>query len=180
MKIVSIFERSKTCLYAVKYEDSQQDALEILQDQWSDPEELRKFFVQYRKDYEAYYGKARVSDIVEKAIGDADLLFERLFEFAQDESGEHLSHFFKPLHKKEVGTVYELQQLKAYGTSSNSFLRIYAIRYGSSYVITGGAIKLTDQMKDRAHTKVEIYKLDLVRDYLKEKGEDAEFVYLDL
>lgn len=180
MKIVSIFERSKTCLYAVKYKDSQQDALEILQDQWSDPEELRKFFVQYKKDYEAYYGKARVSDIVEKAIGDADLLFERLFDLAQDESGEHLSHFFKPLHYKEAGTVYELQQLKAYGTSSNSFLRIYAIRYGSSYVITGGAIKLTDQMKDRAHTKAEIYKLDLVRDYLKEKGEDAEFVYLDL
>lgn len=110
----------------------------------------------------------------------ADLLFEKLFELAEDESGEHLSHFFKPLHNKEAGTVYELQQLKAYGTSSNSFLRIYAIRYGNAYIITGGAIKLTDQMKDRAHTKAELYKLDLVRDYLDKKREEAEFVYLDL
>src|SRR5690554_1184744 len=169
MEIVSIFERSKDCLYAVMYEDCRQDALEILQNQWSDQEELRKFFIQYKKDYEAYYGKARVIDIVEKAIDDADLLFERLFELAEDESGEHLSHFFKPLHNKEAGTAYELQQLKAYGTSSNSFLRVYAIRYGTSYVITGGAIKLTDQMKDRQHTKFELHKLNLVRDYLEEK-----------
>lgn len=96
---------------------------------------------------------------------------------AEDEKGKHLSEFFKPLHNKEAGTAYDLQQLKAYGNLSNSFLRIYAIRYGNSYVITGGAIKLTDQMKDRKHTKEELYKLDLVRDYLKEGG---EFVYLEI
>lgn len=180
MEIVCIFERSKDRLYAVKYKDSERDALEVLQDNWSNPEELRKFFIQYKRDYEVYYGKAKVSAIVEKAIDDADLLFEKLFELAEDESGEHLNHFFKPLYNNEAGTAYELQQLKAYGTSSNSFLRMYAIRYGDSYVITGGAIKLTDQMKDRTHTKAEIHKLDLVRDYLKEKGKDAEFVYLNI
>ena len=180
MRIISIFERSKNCLYAVMYDDSKQDALEILQEKWTDPEELRKFFIQYKKDYEAYYGKARVSDIVGKAIDDADLLFEKLFELAEDESGEHLNDLFKPLHNKEAGTAYELQQLKAYGTSSKSFLRMYAIRYGRSYVITGGAIKLTEQMKDRPHTKFELHKLNLVKEYLKQKGEDAEFVYLDL
>lgn len=110
----------------------------------------------------------------------ADLLLEKLFELAEDESDGHLSHFFKPLHNKEAGTVYGLQQLKAYSTSGNSFLRIYAIRQGNAYIITGGAIKLTDQMKDRTHTKTELYKLDLVRDYLDKKGEEAEFVYLDL
>lgn len=180
MKIITIFERSKDCLYAAMYDDSNQDALDILRDQWSDTEELRKFFIQYRRDYEAYYGKVKVSVIVEKAIDDGDLLFEKLFELAKDESGEHLSHFFKPLHNKEAGKAYDLQQLKAYGTLSSSFLRLYAIRYGTSYVITGGAIKLTDRMKDRDHTKTELYKLDLVKDYLKEHGEDGEFVYLDI
>jgi len=180
MKIVSIFERSKDCLYAVMYEGVELDALEILQEKWSDPEDLRTFFKQYKRDYEAFYGKASLSQIVEKAIEDADALFENLFELAEDESGKHLSKFFKPLHNKEAGTVYELQQLKAYGTQSNSFLRIYAIRYGNSFVITGGTIKLTDQMKDRSHTKDELYKLNLVRDYLKEKGEEGEFVYLDI
>lgn len=177
MKIVSIFERSKDCLYAVMYDDNEHDALEILQEKWSDPEDLRKFFKHYKRDYEAYYGQASLSQIVEKAIEDADALFETLFKLAGDESGKHLGEFFKPLHNKEAGTAYELQQLKAYGTLSNSFLRIYAIRYGNSYVITGGAIKLTDLMKDRNHTKEELYKLDLVKDYLKEGG---KFVYLEI
>tara|TARA_R110002020_G_C16250687_1_gene769786 strand:+ start:237 stop:779 length:543 start_codon:yes stop_codon:yes gene_type:complete len=180
MNIVSIFERSKDCLYAVKYDESELDALEFLQETWSDAEELRKFFIQFKKDYEAYYGKAKISSIVEKAIEDADTLFETLFELAEDEAGKHLSKFFKPLNNKEAGKSYELQQLKAYGTLSNSFLRVYAIRYGTSYVITGGAIKLTDWMKDRDHTKKELYKLNLVRDYLQEKGEEGEFVYLDM
>ncbi|MDR7130176.1 hypothetical protein J2X69_002524 [Algoriphagus sp. 4150] len=180
MNIVSIFERSKDSLYAVKYDEEPLDALELLQEYWSDPEELHKFFKKYKKDYEAYYGKAKISQIVEKAIDDADLLFEALFKLAEDESGKHLGEFFKPLHNKEAGKAYELQQLKAYGRLSNSFLRIYAIRYGNSYVITGGAIKLTDQMKDRKHTKEELYKLNLVRAYLKEHGEEGEFVYLDI
>lgn len=152
----------------------------LLQEFWSDPEELRKFFKQYQRDYEAYYGKARISSIVEKTIEDADLLLETVFELAEDESGKHLSEFFKPLHNKEAGKSYDLQQLKGYGPLGNSFLRVYAIRYGDSFVITGGAIKLTEKMKDRPHTKAELYKLDLVRDYLKEFGEDGEFVYLDL
>lgn len=180
MKIVSIFECSKDCLFAVKYGGSDLDALELLQEKWSDPEDLRIFFKQYKQDYENYYGKAPLSQIVEKAIDDADALFETLFKLAEDESGKHLSEFFKPLDNKEAETAYELQQLKAYGILSNSFLRIYAIRYGNSFVITGGAIKLTKQMKDRKHTQEELYKLNLVRDYLQEKGEEGAFVYLDI
>ncbi|MDP2040002.1 MAG: hypothetical protein Q8S14_03545 [Algoriphagus sp.] len=179
MKIVSIFERSKECLYAVMYDDNDHDVLEILQEKWSDPEDLRKFFKQYKRDYEAYYGQASLSQIVEKAIDDADALFETLFELAEDDKGKHLSEFFKPLHNKEAGKAYDLQQLKAYGILNNSFLRIYAIRFRNSYVITGGAIKLTDQMKDRKHTQEELHKLNLAKDYLKEKGEEGEFVYLD-
>ena len=180
MKIVSIFERTKDCLFAVKYEGSDLDELELLQEKWADPLDIREFFKQYKQDYENYYGKASLSQIVEKAIDDADALFETLFKLAEDESGKHLSEFFKPLHNKEAGTAYELQQLKAYGTLNNSFLRIYAIRFGNSYVITGGTIKLTNLMKQRRHTQLELYKLDLVRDYLQEKGEEGEFVYLEI
>lgn len=179
MKVVSIFEHSKSRLYAVKYDGDELDALEQLQEDWSDYEELRKFFIQYKKDYEAYYGKSKTNDIVEKAVDDADNLFEWLFELAEDETGKDLSQFFKPLHNKEKDTSYDLQQLKGYGNQGNSFLRVYAIRFGDSFVITGGAIKLTDGMKERPHTKTELYKLDLVKDFLKDKG-DAEFVYLEI
>jgi hypothetical protein len=40
MNIVSIFEHSKTCLYAVKYDNNELDALELLQEYWSDSDEL--------------------------------------------------------------------------------------------------------------------------------------------
>lgn len=180
MKIVSIFARSTDCLFAVKYEGSDLDALELLQEKWANPLGLHAFFKKYKQDYEKYYGKATLRQIVEKAIDDADKLFETLFKLAEDETGKNLSEFFKPLDNKEAETVYELQQLKSYGILSNSFLRIYAIRYGNAFVITGGAIKLTKQMKDRKHTQEELYKLNLVRDYLQEKREEGEFVYLDI
>jgi hypothetical protein len=180
MKIISIFERSKASLYAVKYEGEDLDALQLLQEKWSDLEELRNFFKKFKQDYESYYGNFSLSKIVEKVINDADELFGKIYALAEDESGKHFSEIFKPLYNKEVGTVYDLQQLKAYGAFSNSFLRIYAVRYRNSIVITGGAIKLTAKMQDRKHTKDELFKLNIVRDYLQEKGDEGEFVYLDI
>jgi hypothetical protein len=73
---------------------------------------------------------------------------------------------------------YELQMHKAKGGEYKSWLRIYAIKYGDAFVITGGAIKLTNRMEDRPHTKHELYKLQLVKEYLN-LG-DVEFVYLDI
>lgn len=55
MKIISISELSKGSLFAVKYEEEDLDALEVLQEQWSDVEFLREFFKKYKKDYESYY-----------------------------------------------------------------------------------------------------------------------------
>lgn len=55
MKIISIFELSKGSLFAVKYEEEDLDALEVLQEQWSDVEFLREFFKKFKKDYENYY-----------------------------------------------------------------------------------------------------------------------------
>ncbi|MFC0262987.1 hypothetical protein [Fontibacter flavus] len=180
MKIISIFELSKGSLFAVKYEGEDLDALEVLQEQWSDVEFLREFFKKYKKDYESYYPKAKLNKIVLQTIEDADALFELLYDLAEDKTGKSLADYFKPLDNREKEKAYLLQALKAYGPQSNSFLRIYAIRYGSSFVITGGAIKLTHQMADRPHTKLELHKLEWVKKYLHEDGETPEFVYLDL
>lgn len=179
MKIVSIFELSKESLFAVKYEGEDFDSLEILQEQWSDVEILRDFFKKFKNDYEKFYPKTKINQLVERTIADADALFELLYDLAEDKSGKSLGQFFKPLDNREKEE-YPLQALKAYGTQSNSFLRIYAIRFGTCFVITGGAIKLTHKMEDRPHTKIELYKLEWVQKYLSEKGEAPEFVYLDL
>ncbi|EON75746.1 hypothetical protein ADIS_3778 [Lunatimonas lonarensis] len=64
----------------MKYEGEEMDALGILQAQWSDVEFLREFFKKYKKDYENYYPKAKLSKIVLQTIEDADDLFELLYE----------------------------------------------------------------------------------------------------
>ena len=63
------------------------------------------------------------------------------------------------------------------------WLRIYAIRLNDGkYIITGGAIKLTEKMQDRPHTAFELKKIEIVRDFLKSLGvfDDEGFIeYLE-
>ena len=76
----------------------------------------------------------------------------------------------------------EMEKMKARGEKVNrhdSWLRIYAIRLtDGKYIITGGAIKLTLEMKDREHTQNELIKLDKVRRFLLEEGivDDEGFI----
>ena len=55
--------------------------------------------------------------------------------------------------------------------SHGSWLRLYAIKLDPNvYLVTGGAIKLTYKMSDRAHTLMELKKMELVRNYLMANG----------
>ncbi|NEW80764.1 MAG: hypothetical protein GZ094_00135 [Mariniphaga sp.] len=55
--------------------------------------------------------------------------------------------------------------------SKRRWLRLYALRIDTNtYVITGGAIKLTHKMEGRLHTEKELIKLDKCRNYLKDQG----------
>ena len=50
-------------------------------------------------------------------------------------------------------------------------MRIYAIKLDKDvFVITGGAIKLTRTMQERAHTQRELERLERVRNFLLEEG----------
>ena len=52
-----------------------------------------------------------------------------------------------------------------------SWLRLYAIRFEpNSYLITGGAIKLTRTMQEREHTLNELQRLEMVRNMLISEG----------
>ena len=53
----------------------------------------------------------------------------------------------------------------------NPKLRIYAVRIAeNTYVVTGGAIKLTDRMEERPHTKEQLVRLTKVKDWLRDEG----------
>lgn len=79
---------------------------------------------------------------------------------------------FKPLNPGDY-RLLEFQKSKAYGTIRKSWLRIYAIRINAeTYIITGGAIKLTRTMQERPHTNDQLKRLTQVRDYLIREGFD--------
>ncbi len=81
-----------------------------------------------------------------------------------------IKQLFQPLDNLEYNDkVY--QKKKAKPESKLPFLRLYAIRLADdSYIVTGGAIKLTDKMNGRKHLEKELAKLEQVKRYLKENG----------
>ena len=83
----------------------------------------------------------------------------------------NLSDFFEPLSKNKFGP---LERDKAKGLLKNSWLRIYAIRVDVNlFVVSGGAIKLTETMNDRDHLKLELEKLEMTRNYILDGSDEA-------
>lgn len=80
---------------------------------------------------------------------------------------------FKPLGNLRASEVI-LGKEKAKGSKKfghDSWLRLYAIRFQcNSYLVTGGAIKLTRSMQEREHTLEELRKLEKVRNFLISEG----------
>jgi len=89
---------------------------------------------------------------------------------SNEKNPKFLNSYFKPLDNITYKSKDELEKCKAYGIIDKSWIRLYAVRVNNSYVITGGAIKLTKTMMDRQHTRDELKKLDECLSYLRSKG----------
>lgn len=184
MKIKSIFAviNDSNSLLSVKYEQHETHELERLFDNWNNVEYLYNFFTEHKDDIKyGFYKNTSIKKAVIKTINYAETLEKRLLEVAElgeMDINDSLQTIFKPLDDNRQ-TLAELQKEK----SKENWLRIYAIRIDTNtYIITGGAIKLTHKMKDREHLKQELFKLDLVKEYLKGKDvyskDEIEFLEL--
>ena len=172
MRIDSIFELLKDKLWAVQYLGDSSHAINILKDNWSDVSWLLEYFEAHRKDLQSgFYSDEQVDDAIEITLDEADELFQAL-------ENEDLNSLFKPLDDRQF-QIIDFQKHKAKGSRHKSWLRIYAVRYLDGFVVTGGAIKLTHQMKDRDHTVLELAKMSMVRDALKMNEVDDKFVDLE-
>lgn len=173
MKIVPIIDDPEPILYTVLYHNEENDEFDKVFDEWLDPEFLKEFFEKNSEDlktYNKFHGTNYTTDEAEeKTIEDAFDFQDLLYEASEPENEsalEKLQDLFEPLHNYE-NEYYLLQKSKA----KNSWLRFYAIRIEDNlYVITGGCIKLTQKMKVRTHTDLELKKIDQVKRYLKNKG----------
>lgn len=169
MKIVPIFGEH---LKAIKYPEEEKDEFARLFELWQDSEYLEDFFEAHETDLASgFWGDIGVIEATLETYDYAEQLEEKLLLYAQQSKEEllqGLDQIFKPLHDSQT-QVRHLNKSKA----KRKWLRIYALRIDTNvYIITGGAIKLTRTMQERAHTGQELIKLEEVRKFLILKGID--------
>jgi hypothetical protein len=163
MKIVTTFVPN---LYAFQFPNEEFDELERVFDEWNDPLFLFEFFTNNEADLK---GLNTIEEAIIKTKNEAKRFVNRMLDLAT--SNPHkLNEFFTNLENKEYRSI-QLQRQKA----KQNWLRLYALKITQEdeddrYVITGGMIKLTQNMEDKPHGEIELNKINKCRDYLKSIG----------
>lgn len=166
MKIVRIINDTNSLL-SVYNEDEGISEFEKLFDEWTDPETVYEFFKTHQNDLQTY----TIDEAVNRNIDDAHALEDKFYDIAEN-NNEQLQTLFKPLSNNQF-RLTKFQRSKAYGELRKSWLRVYAVRIeANKYIVTGGAIKLTQTMQERPHTQEQLNRLTQIRDYLKKNGFD--------
>jgi hypothetical protein len=135
---------------------------------WEDPIWLHPFFMHYREDLTSFDRSMSVQDAMNQVEEESYALQNELEKFSKGATEKEIEVLFQPLENTEKDLRrYELQKLKAKGAERKGLIRLYALKYDESYVITGGTIKLTRFLDERPHTKLELYKLDAAKKFLE-------------
>lgn len=175
MNIVPIFAGK---LFAFHYEGEADNEYDRLLELWMDTEYVRAFLQENIADIPSDRS-SRIRQYVEFIREDAIEIDEHLVAISESDD-DNLEQFFQPLRNSE----YQIRVLSLQKGRKNC-LRLYAIRIDENlFVITGGAIKLPLQhlMEDRAHTRIELSKLERAKDYLMANGifdEDSFYEFLN-
>jgi len=163
-------------LYAVKYDNNVNDEFTELFEKWTDVEYLESFFEEHKSDLQKeFYDHISIEDAIFQTIDEANKLEKKLIEIAEigkTDNYENLQTLFKPLNNKDKSrySIPGHQESKVYGTYRKSWLRIYAIRITENvFIITGGAIKLTQTMNERKHLLEQLDNLSKVKHFLIEQ-----------
>lgn len=162
-------------LWAVRYDGESDNALQIVFNQWNNPEWLWNFFTENLSDLESYFKITDVDQAIYDTIEDSEELECLILDISPD---ANLDHLFRPLeNNRTVEMMLGKEKARLQNREEHaSWLRLYAIKLEPGhYIITGGAIKLTRTMQERDHTLKELAKMEQVRNLLIEEGVvDAE------
>lgn len=157
-------------LWATVYDGEMEDVLTKTFSQWLDLNTLYDFFERNAADLAAYFHITDISQAIFETVSDATSMKAMLLEISPD---AHLDRLFRPLENSRINEMI-LSREKAKGARQfghASWLRIYALKFEpDTYLITGGAIKLTRTMAEREHTQKELLRMDQVRAFLLEQG----------
>ncbi len=121
---------------------------------------------------ERFWGRGiREEHFVQDARNSSPYIFENIYQHFKDGT---LGEIFEPLEKRdkerETHTICRLKS--KYGhIAKRPVFRIYAIKVDENcYIITGGAIKLSQKMNQRDSTAIELKKIDKVYKKLQHVG----------
>jgi len=168
---IFVFENSDEGLLSIHLDGKLQNEFDHFFDLMNDPEWLYDFFVQQKEDLSGgFYRDISVGEAVLKTIEEAGEMEDILYDFTEQglkEDKNGLQSLFKPLNNFEyIITTHQ----KSKARIRKGWLRLYAIRLDANcYIVTGGAIKLTLDMK-REHLNSELKKLELTKMFLRENG----------
>lgn len=150
MKIVSIFEDR---LFALHYQHEAYNEYDRLMNLWTE--------VSYLKDYAERNKEADVYGFISQILNDAEQIQDFIERLTQMK--EPYGFYFEPLQYSEQTKLLAFQK----GKIKQNRLRYYAIKLDDNcYLITGGAIKMTQKMSDHPDTTKELNKLKIARAYL--------------
>lgn len=132
---------------------------------------LRTFFKEHHDDLmRGFFGHPSINEAIAKTLEDAKVMAYLLQHYTNHYLPgiyHSLQMIFKPLNNLEY-TISLHQKSKA--RTRKGWLRIYAIRIAPNcYIMTGGAIKLTQHMK-RDHLQQELYKFERTKQFLRANG----------
>ena len=164
MKIVCIFADQ---LFACHYEGEEDNEYDRLMELWTD--------VEFLSNYAKENNIPDVRKFVMNVLQGAEQIQNLLEEINQNK--KPFTTYFEPLQYSEINRVLSLQK----GKIRKNILRLYAIKLDDTcFLLTGGAIKMSQTMQGHPDTNRELEKLKQVRAYLKDNGVFDEDSFFEL
>jgi len=174
MKLVPIFvpDDSEDGLWSILFDSESQNEFDKFFDLMNDIEWLHAFFERNKADLNSgFFGHVTIKVAVLRTIGEVEEMEDTLYDYSERgfSGSGNLQHLFKPLNNFEYAiTIHQ----KSKARIKKGWLRLYAIRLAENcYLVTGGAIKLTQDMK-REHLQAELKKLEQAKLFLRDNGID--------
>lgn len=154
-------------LFSFHYEQEMLNEFERLMDLWTNVGYLHAFALENKI--------ADVYQFVEDRLQDAEEVQDLLERLSGNK--QPLGYYFEPLLAAERGKALAMQK----GKIRRNHLRYYAIKiHENCFVITGGAIKMSQKMDEHPGTTLELQKLKQAKAYLQSNGVFDECSFYEL
>lgn len=177
MELYSIFADH---IWSIGYDEHEKDVLTELFENWTDMLYLSEYFDKNEELLNdpfwcGYTKEELINETYKEAIAFNDYLYD-LYENSQNGTIPDFDDLFKKLSPND--NIWTLEKEKAYSIPTvkhhPSMLRLYAIKIEpNAYVITGGGIKLVWKMEETKDLCIELQRLQIARNWLKDHDVNA-------